>query len=38
MYSERSLKNDPLCVLSAYKDGKNKITFENFPCQVIIIL
>ena len=36
MHSEKTLKNDPLRVLSASKDGKNKITFEKFTCQPFI--
>ena len=32
------LKNDPLRILSVSKDSKNKITFEKFACQLLIIL
>ena len=38
MHSERLLKNDLLRVLSVSKDGKNKTTFENFTCQLFIVL
>ena len=38
MNSERLLKNDPLRVLSVSNDDKSKITFENFTCQLFIIL
>ena len=38
MHSEKLQKNYPLRGLSVSKDGKNKITFEKFTCQLFIIL